>query len=78
MFSVYALMCYMAIYFSSSSMCENSSFQIRFGYFILSHIRCRLVEKVILNMGLDLVLGVLMMCNEAKGTDRLVHARFIS
>lgn len=40
-----------------------------------SHIRFRLVEKVILNMDLDL--GVLMMCNELQDTDKLVHAWMI-
>lgn len=55
-------------------MYTSYSFQIRIGNLILSHIRCRVVEKVIRNMVLDLVLGVLMMCNEVKDTDRLVDA----
>lgn len=40
---------------------------------VLLYFRCRVVLKVILNMVMDLVLGVVMICNELKDPDKLFH-----
>lgn len=48
-------------------------FSILFSKFSNLYFRCRVVLKAILNMDMDLVVGVVMMCSELKDPDKLVH-----